>query len=67
MQLALPFIEAIALMTAENPLPPMIRAVRCEGSTVHADVDLRPSPTRAAARRRGGGYHRRHRAIRELL
>ena len=44
MQLALPFTEAIALAAAKEPLPPMVRALRCEGSTIHAEIDLRAIP-----------------------
>ena len=44
MQIALPFAEAIAVVVAKEPLPPMVRDVRCEGSTIHADIDLREIP-----------------------
>jgi hypothetical protein len=44
MQLTLPFAEALALATAKDPLPPLVRNVRCEGSTIHADIDLRAIP-----------------------
>ena len=44
MQLALPFAEAIAFAEVQEPLPPMVRDLRCEGSTIHADVDLRAIP-----------------------
>ena len=51
MQIALPFAEAIALVVAKEPLPPMVRDLRCEGSTIHADIDLRaiPDPSTACA------------------
>ena len=44
MQIALPFAEAIAVVVAKEPLPPMVRDLRCEGSTIHADIDLRAIP-----------------------
>jgi hypothetical protein len=44
MQLALPFAEAIAFAEVQEPLPPMVRDLRCEGSTIHADIDLRAIP-----------------------
>lgn len=44
MQLALPFAEAIAVAVAKEPMPPMVRELRCEGSTIHADIDLREIP-----------------------
>ena len=44
MQLALPFTEAIALAEAKEPRPPMVRELRCEGSTIHADIDPRAIP-----------------------
>ena len=70
MQLALPFAEAIAVAVAKEPLPPMVRDLRCEGSTIHADIDLRaiPDPSTAPAPRRGGGRHGRgHGPVRRLL
>jgi hypothetical protein len=39
MKLALPFAEALALATAEKPLPAVIRSVDCRGDTVHAEID----------------------------
>ncbi|MCU1432710.1 MAG: hypothetical protein JWP95_1815 [Actinotalea sp.] len=51
MQLALPFTEALALATAKEPLPPMVGAVRCEGSTIHAEIDLRAIPDPSTALR----------------
>ena len=51
MQLALPFAEAIALAVAKEPLPPMVRELRCEGSTIHADIDLRAIPEPSTALR----------------
>ena len=51
MQLALPFAEAIALAVAKEPLPPMVRELRCEGSTLHADIDLRVIPDPSTALR----------------
>ncbi|MBO3103969.1 hypothetical protein [Cellulomonas fengjieae] len=44
MQLALPFAEAMAIAVAREPLPPMVQALRCEGSTIHAEIDLRAIP-----------------------
>ena len=44
MQIALPFAEAIAVVVAKEPLPPMVKDLRCEGSTIHADIDLRAIP-----------------------
>jgi hypothetical protein len=51
MQLALPFAEAVALVVAKAPLPPMVRGLHCEGSTVHADIDLRAIPDPSTALR----------------
>jgi hypothetical protein len=51
MQLALPFDEAIALAVAKQPFPPMVRGLRCEGSTIHADIDLRAVPDPSTALR----------------
>lgn len=44
MQLAIPFTEALALATAREPLPPLVRSVRTQGSVVHAEIDLREVP-----------------------
>lgn len=51
MQIALPFTEALALAAAAGPLPPMVRSVRAEGSTVRALVDLRQVPSTSGAAR----------------
>ena len=51
MQFALPFAEAIAVVVAKEPLPPMVRDLRCEGSTIHADIDLRAIPDPSTALR----------------
>jgi hypothetical protein len=51
MQIALPFTEALALAATAGPLPPMVRSVRAEGSTVHAEVDLRQVPSASGAAR----------------
>ena len=51
MQLALHFTEALALATAKDPLPPLIGAVRAEGSTVHAEIELRHVPDASTALR----------------
>lgn len=44
MQLAVPFDEAVALAAAKEPFPSMVRGLRCEGSTIHVDIDLREIP-----------------------
>jgi hypothetical protein len=44
MQLVLPFTEAIAFASAREPLPPMVHDLRCDGSTLHALIDLRAFP-----------------------
>lgn len=48
MKLTLPFTEALALAAASGPMPPIIHSLGCEGSTVHAELDLAaiadPSP-----------------------
>ena len=49
MQLALHFTEALAVATTYAPLPPMLQGVRAEGSTVHAEVDLRHIPDASTA------------------
>ena len=51
MQLAIPFTEALALATAREPLPPLVRSVRSEGSVVHAEIDLRAIPDAPTALR----------------
>ncbi|MCL3861677.1 hypothetical protein [Actinotalea sp. K2] len=51
MHLALPFTEALALATAREPLPPLVRSVRAEGSVVHAQIDLREIPDPSTALR----------------
>ena len=51
MQLAIPFTEALALATARDPLPPLVRSVRTEGSVVHAEIDLRMIPDAPTALR----------------
>jgi hypothetical protein len=49
MKLALPFDEALALATIEKPLPPVLRALTCQGETVRAEIDLEALPTRSIA------------------
>ncbi len=49
MKLALPFPEALALATAEKPLPEVIRSVDCRGEKLHAEIDLNALPTRSTA------------------
>ncbi|HEY3548675.1 MAG TPA: hypothetical protein VGK17_21585, partial [Propionicimonas sp.] len=49
MQLALHFTEALAVVTSQAPLPPMVQAVRAEGSTVHAEIDPARIPDASAA------------------
>jgi hypothetical protein len=41
MRIELPFDEAVRLGTLRSPLPALVQSLRCEGSTVFADVDLR--------------------------
>ena len=69
MQLALPFAEAIALAVAKEPLPPMVRDLRCEGSTIHADIDLRAIPDLSTALRLAAAaarHSRGHGPVRRL-
>ena len=49
MKLALPFLEAISLATAEKPLPAAIRSVDCVGDTLHAEIALDALPSRSIA------------------
>lgn len=49
MKLALRFPEAVALATAVNPLPPVIRSLDCAGDTLHAEIDLDAIPIRSFA------------------
>ncbi len=49
MKLTLPFREALALATAEKPLPPVIRSVDCVGETLHAEIALDSLPSRSIA------------------
>ena len=51
MKLALPFSEALALVTAEKALPPVIRALDCRGETITAEIDLEAIPSRSIALR----------------
>lgn len=44
MLLELPVTEALALATAEQPLPPVVRSVRVVGSALHVEVDLGQVP-----------------------
>lgn len=44
MQITLPVDEALALAAAKQPLPPFVRSLRCEGSTLVLEVDLRLVP-----------------------
>ncbi|HEY8589481.1 MAG TPA: hypothetical protein VIL55_08015 [Naasia sp.] len=45
MRIELPFPEALALATAGGPLPPIVRRLRCSGSTISAELDLGELPT----------------------
>lgn len=51
MQLTLPLDEALALAAAKKPLPPFVRSLRCEGSTIVVEVDLRLVPDGGTALR----------------
>ena len=51
MQLSLPLDEALALAAAKKPLPPFVRSLRCEGSTIVVEVDLRLVPEGGTALR----------------
>jgi len=50
-QLSLPLDEALALAAAKKPLPPFVRSLRCEGSTIVVEVDLRLVPEGGTALR----------------
>ncbi|MFP7759857.1 hypothetical protein [Marisediminicola sp. LYQ134] len=50
MKLTLPFDEALALATSGAALPVMLDDVRCEGSTIHTEVDLTQIETTAFAK-----------------
>lgn len=51
MKLTLPFPEALAVATSERPLPPVIRSLRCEDATLHAEIDLDAIPIQSFALR----------------
>ncbi len=51
MQISLPLDEALALAAAKKPLPPFVRSLRCEGSTIVVEVDLRLVPDGGTALR----------------
>ena len=51
MQISLPLDEALALAAAKKPLPPFVRSLRCEGSTIMVEVDLRLVPDGGTALR----------------
>lgn len=51
MQLSLPLDEALALAAAKKPLPPFVRSLRCEGSTIVVEGDLRLVPDGGTALR----------------
>lgn len=55
MYLELPFDEALVLAASRGPLPPMVRSLRAEGSTVHVEVDLRLIPDPPLALRLAAG------------
>ena len=40
MQLTLSFDEALALATSRSPLPPVVRSIGCDDSTLFAELDL---------------------------
>ncbi|MEP7763400.1 hypothetical protein [Sanguibacter sp. 25GB23B1] len=44
MQLVISVAEALSLALARGPLPNVVRSVVAEGSTVHAEIDLRAVP-----------------------
>jgi len=50
-QISLPLDEALALAAAKKPLPPFVRSLRCEGSTIVVEVDLRLVPEGGTALR----------------
>jgi hypothetical protein len=50
-QISLPLDEALALAAAKKPLPPFVRSLRCEGSTIVVEVDLRLVPDGGTALR----------------
>lgn len=45
MRVELTFSEALALASAGGPLPPVVRSLRCSGSTILARLDLGALPT----------------------
>ena len=51
MQVAIPFTEALALATAREPLPPLVRSLSAQGSVVHAEIDLHHIPNAPPALR----------------
>lgn len=51
MQITLPVDEALALAAVKQPLPPFVRSLRCEGSTIVLEVDLRLVPDGGTALR----------------
>jgi hypothetical protein len=44
MQIVISVTEALSLALARGPLPPVVRSVVADGSTVHAEIDLRAVP-----------------------
>jgi len=50
-QISLPLDEALALAAAKKPLPPFVRSLRCDGSTIVVEVDLRLVPDGGTALR----------------
>jgi hypothetical protein len=50
-QISLPLDEALALAAAKKPLPTFVRSLRCEGSTIVVEVDLRLVPDGGTALR----------------
>lgn len=51
MQITLPVTEALALATAREPLPPVVRSVTAAGSALHLEIDLREIPDAPTALR----------------
>ncbi|WP_165067141.1 hypothetical protein [Marisediminicola senii] len=51
MHISIPFVEVLALAASQGPLPPMVAGLRSEGSTAHADIDLREVPSTSTAMR----------------
>lgn len=44
MEITLPLNEALALATAKEPLPPVVRSITADGASLQLDIDLRVIP-----------------------